>query len=146
MRENNKKVKQIYYGMPKLDTIVHHLLHARCFAKGDKVNGYWQVLLEENSRKFTAFDSPVGAYEHCYMPQGHCNSGPWFQKCSEGILTKMLWVKILQYLDDSLLHAKTEGELLEILDQYFAILDKHNIKLRMYEHVCEYIRKWIGCM
>ena len=65
------------------------------------------------------------------MPQGYKNAGPWFQKCFEGVLGEMLWKKIFQYLDDSLLHAKSEKELLQILDQYFAILAKYNIKLRI---------------
>ena len=129
LRNVNKKVKTEHYGIPKLDTIIHHLTGSGFFAKGDNVNGYWQLDLAEESRKYTAFDCPVGAVEHCRVPQGYKNAGPWFQKCFEGVLGELLWKAILQYLDDSLLHAKTEKELLRILDLYFAILDKHNIKL-----------------
>ena len=129
LRNMNKRVKTKHYGMPKLDTIIHHLAGSGFFAKGDNVNGYWQLDLEEDSRKYTAFDCPVGAVEHCRVPQGYKNAGPWFQKCFEGVLGELLWKAILQYLDDSLLHAKSEKELLDILDKYFAILDKHNIKL-----------------
>lgn len=41
----------------------------------------------------------------------------------------MLWVYVLLYLDDSLIHAKSEGELLDALEKFFARLEEHNIKL-----------------
>ena len=125
----NKIVVVLFHALPKLDTVVHHLAGSTCFAKGDKVHGYWQVDVEEESRKYTAFDSPVGPHEHCGMPMGFINAGPWFQKCFEGILAPMLYKKLLQYLDDSLLHSKGESNLLDSLDQYFGILHKHNVKL-----------------
>lgn len=106
MRGVNKQVKPVHFALPRLGTIVHHLAGSTCFAKGVKVNGYWQCDLDENSRKFTAFDSPVGAFEHCRTPQGLTNSGPWFQKGLEGILRELLRVIVLLYLDDSLIHAK----------------------------------------
>ena len=63
------------------------------------------------------------------MPQGFKNSGPWFQMCLEGVLGELLWRAIIQYLDDSLLHAKGEKELLVVLEAYFDIMDQYNIKL-----------------
>ena len=129
MRGVNKRVRPLHFALPKLDTLVHHLGGSTCFAKGDNTSGYWQVNLEEASRKFTAFDCPVGPHEHCRMPMGYINAGAWFQYCLEGVLKPMLWKKLLQYLDDTLLHAKTERLLLEALVEYFELLDKHNIKL-----------------
>ena len=129
LRGVNQRTKPMHYGLPKLDTVVHHLSGSDCFGKGDKVSGYWQVNLDENSRKLTAFDCPAGAYEHCRMPQGHCNAVPWFQRVFEGVLGPLLWTKVLQYLDDSLLHAKGEQAYLKVLVEYFELLDKHNIKL-----------------
>ena len=129
MRAVNKLVRAMHYGLPRLDTVVHHLAGAVCFAKGDNINGYWQVGLEEAARKYTAFDTPVGAFEHCVMPMGFKNSGPWFQKVLEAVLAELLWKALIQYLDDSLLYAKSEAELLKVLDRYFALLIKFNIKL-----------------
>ena len=34
----------------------------------------------------------------------------------EGVLRDLLWVAVLLYLDDSLIHAKTEAELLDALE------------------------------
>ena len=33
------------------NTVVHHLVGSKYFAKGDKVHGNWQVDVEEESRK-----------------------------------------------------------------------------------------------
>ena len=129
MRGVNKCVRPMHFALPRLDTMVHHLAGSTVFAKGDKVNGYWQCNLAEKSRKYTAFDSPVGAFEHCRAPQGYTNSAPWFQKGLEGVLKDLLWEIVLLYLDDSLLHARNEEELLDALEKFFARLDEHNIKL-----------------
>ena len=46
------------------------------------------------------------------------------------MLKDLLWViVVLLYLDDSLIHAKNEKELLDALEKFFARLDEHNIKL-----------------
>ena len=129
MRNVNTKVRPMHFALPRLDTIVHHLAGSMCFAKGDKVNGYWQMDLEESSREYTAFDSSVGAFEHCRALQGYTNSGLWFQKGMEGVLRELLWIIVLLYLDDSLIHAKDEEGLLDALEKFFARLDEHNIKL-----------------
>ena len=59
LRERNKSAKDIYFALPKLDECVHMLKGATCFAAGDKVKGYFQVLLEAKSRKYMAFVCPL---------------------------------------------------------------------------------------
>ena len=41
MRDVNKQVLPMRFALTRLDTLVHHLAGSTCFAKGDKVNGYW---------------------------------------------------------------------------------------------------------
>ena len=55
-----------------------------------------------------------------------------------------MWRAIIQYLDDSLLHAKDEKELLVVLGAYFDILDQYNIKLHPAKFVL-FARKLTWC-
>ena len=45
------------------------------------------------------------------------------------MLRDLLWVAVLLYLDNSLIHAKTEKELLDALENFVTRLEEHNIKL-----------------
>ena len=53
--EHNKSAKDIFFALPKLDECIHMLKGTTCFAAGDKVKGYFQVLLAPASRKYMAF-------------------------------------------------------------------------------------------
>ena len=52
LRERNKSAKDIYFALPKLDECVHMLKGAKCFAAGDKVKGYFQVLMDARAQVY----------------------------------------------------------------------------------------------
>ena len=60
---------------------------------------------------------------------GNKLSAAHFQRCLQGVLKELLYKVLLQYIDDTLLFAKTEAGLLDALEQYFDLLIKYNIKL-----------------
>ena len=45
------------------------------------------------------------------------------------MLEDMLYVHILQYIDDTLIYARSEEESLNVLERYFSTLMQYNIKL-----------------
>ena len=44
------------------EDVLLELSNARVFTKVDARNGYWQVVLNEESAKLTRFDTPFGRY------------------------------------------------------------------------------------
>ena len=128
-RQRNKRTKPQKYLIPRLDDIVHHLLGAAHFASFDQLKGYWQVLIDPNDAHLFAFSTPFGNYEYLRCPMGAINSGPHFQKCMQSVIEPLLYICVLQYVDDSLLYAATEADLLDALDKYFTCLARFNIKL-----------------
>ena len=129
LRELNKIIKDLDFPLPKLDEIIHLLHGAKFFAKADNTKGYWQFMLEEASKRLTAFVCPVGSYEHNRVPMGLKTAAAYYQRALQRVLEPLLYIHILQYIDDTLLYASTEEELLQCLEKYFTLMSEYNIKL-----------------
>ena len=129
LRALNKLIEELDFPLPKLDEVVHSLKGARCFASADNTKGYWQFPLAEASKRYTAFTCPVGSFEHNRVPMGLKVAAAHYQRTMNRILEEMLYTHILQYIDDTLLFAKNEEELLDSIERYFTLLARYNVKL-----------------
>ena len=58
------------YPLPKIDNILDTLGKAQYFSSLDLMSGYWQVVLDEDSRQKSAFTTDRGLYEFIRMPFG----------------------------------------------------------------------------
>lgn len=70
----DKALKQERYPIPVIEDVLPELLKARVFTKVDARNGYWHVVLEEESAKLT-FDTLFGCY--------YWERPPFGLKCTE---------------------------------------------------------------
>ena len=129
MRSLNKIIKDLHFQLPKIDEIMHLLLGSVCFAKGDGTKGYRQFLVHPNSRKYTGICCPWGNFEHMRVPMGLKIAAAYYQRCMHTILGDLLMECVLQYLDDTLVYARSEDELIENLDKLFSRFTKFNLKL-----------------
>ena len=129
LRERNSNAKTRHFHLPRLDDLWHHLVGSKVFASADATKGYLQFLLAVESRKYTGFLTPFGAYELCRVPMGWVDAAPYYQESMTAGLRDLIYKTVLQYLDDGLLHALHEKGLLEALRAYFTVLRRHNIKL-----------------
>ena len=129
LRRRNANAKPRHYYLPRLDDMWQHLVGAKVFAAADATKGYLQFLLAVKSRKYAAFLTPFGAYELCRVPMGWIDAAPYYQETMTKILDDLIYVTVLQYLDDGLVFAAAEKGLLESLRAYFTVLRRHNIKL-----------------
>ena len=129
MRSLNKIIKDLHFQLPKIDEIMHLLLGSVCFAKGDDTKGYRQFLVHPNSRKYTGICCPWGNFEHMRVPMGLKIAAAYYQRCMHTILGDLLMECVLQYLDDTLVYARSEDELIKNLDKLFSRFTKFNLKL-----------------
>ncbi|UYV72010.1 K02A2.6-like [Cordylochernes scorpioides] len=66
----------------------------------DLKDGFWQLGISENTRKYTAFVTPSGHYEFLKLPFGWKNSPAKFQRIMTTILGDLLDDKVVAYIDD----------------------------------------------
>ena len=79
-KELNKALKRERYPIPVIEHVLPELTKARVFTKVDARNGYWHVVLDEESAKLTTFDTPFGRYYWKRLPFGLSVSSEIFQK------------------------------------------------------------------
>ena len=79
-KELNKALKRGKYPILVIEDVLPELSKARVFTKVDARNGYWQVVLDEESAKLTTFDIPFGRYYWRRLPFGLSVSSEIFQK------------------------------------------------------------------
>ena len=79
-KELNKALKQERYPIPVIEDVLPELSKARVFTKVDARNGYWHVVLDEESATLTTFDTPIGYYCWRRLPIGLSVSSENFQK------------------------------------------------------------------
>ena len=117
------------FPLPKLDEVIHLLKGARCFASADNTKGYWQFPISDASKRYTGFVCPIGSYEHNRVPMGLKIAAAYYQRTIQRVLEGLLYSHILQYIDDTLIYAQNEDELLDVLETYFKTISAYNIKL-----------------
>ena len=88
---------------------------AQFFSTLDLASGFWQVLMDEETREKTAFVTHSGLhmYEFCVMPFGLTNDLATFQRLMEVILNGLARDCCIVYLDDILVFSKTFEEHLD---------------------------------
>ena len=75
MRELNKVTRKDAHGLPGCDMFLRQVpAKATHFTKMDLCKGFYQILLDPESRPYTAFWTPFGLYEFVRMPMGIRNA------------------------------------------------------------------------
>jgi hypothetical protein len=95
----------------------------------DMTSGFHQTLLDENSRKYTAFATPGNQiYEFLRVSMGLMNAPWYFQRIlSTEVFPGLMHRSMELYIDDILTWGKTFEELLENLEKIFKALRKYNL-------------------
>ena len=81
LRKLNDQMVQDVYPLPLINEILDQLGSAKYFSVLDCYQGFYQIGLSENSRKFTSFSANGRKYEFKKLPQGCKNSPAFYMKC-----------------------------------------------------------------
>jgi hypothetical protein len=100
------------------------------FSTIDLTSGFWQMVLEPNSRPLTTFTVyGMGQYEFTTSHMGLLGCPASFQRLMEEV-TKDI-PNVIVYIDEILVHTKTHQEHQATLLKLFARLAQHNLKIKL---------------
>lgn len=128
----NKISQSENWPIPNIKQLLYRIGDQRpkYFAVMDLTAGYHQIPLHANTSKWTAFMTFWGVYEWLRLPMGLKGAGSFFQRVMSTVILAGLVMTILElYLDDVIVHSKTEEEFLERLEIVFQRFKRHGITL-----------------
>ena len=126
----NEKTVKDSYPLPHIADALDCFSGSHYFTCLDLTAGYWQIELDDESKKKTAFTVPQGLYEFVRMPFGLTNAPATFQRAITCCLQGLNWQIALCFLDDIVVFAKDFESHLERLSIVLKRLHEHNLKLK----------------
>ncbi|KAM9984048.1 hypothetical protein ACTFIY_000789 [Dictyostelium cf. discoideum] len=103
-RQLNKVTVRDDHPFTPVDSLLNQCKDSKLFSMFDMIMGYFQVLINPEHAKYTAFITHIGKFEYTRMPQGLVNSPSTFARLMVEIFGKIK--SLLQYFDDLLVHSK----------------------------------------
>ena len=95
----------------------------------DASQAFWQIRLNEQSAKYTTFNTPFERYCVLRMPYGISSAPEVFHRCFSQIFSGINGVEI--FIDDLLIHAKNEIEHEEVLLEVLERAREHRVKFNL---------------
>lgn len=130
-RRLNLITERDLYPLPRIDDIIDRLTGSQYFSTLDLKAGYWQVPIDEEDKKKTAFVTTDGLFEFNVLPFGLSNAPATFQRIINSVLGTLRWDISLVYLDDIIVYSSSFAKHVQHLDLVFDALAKANVKLNI---------------
>lgn len=141
-RQLNKHSVPDAYPLPRINSILDRLREAKYISCLDLENGYWQIPMEENSRKFTAFTVPGrGLFQWKVMPFGLHSAPATFQRTLDQVIGPEMEPHAFAYLDDIIITSKTLNDHITHLTEVFRRLRQARLKIN--SEKCEFFKQEI---
>lgn len=128
-RQINKKLVADKFPLPRIDDILDQLGRARYFSCLDLMSGFHQIALEESSRDMTSFSTERGSFRFTRLPYGLKIAPNSFQRMMTIAFSGLTTEKAFLYMDDLMVIAPSENQMLKNLREVFTTFRKFNLKL-----------------
>lgn len=131
LREVNACTRKVIAPLPKIANMRTYLHGMRYFGKLDLNNGFWQLLLHPSCRRYFAMSTDRGTWVPTRLIQGSVNAaGPFHQAMAE-ILGDLVWTRVLLYVDDVLIMARTWPEFLDTWAEVLRRFQRYHVKIQV---------------
>ena len=117
------------YPLPRIQDAIQCLKEAKIFSVLDCTQAYYQLPLEEESRKYTAFRAGGKLYEYTRLPQGVATAPAFWSKFIDMVMTSLQYRCLIVYMDDFLIYSETFEKHMGHLDEVFDRVDKYNLRV-----------------
>ncbi|KAA0042183.1 retrotransposon protein, putative, Ty3-gypsy subclass [Cucumis melo var. makuwa] len=132
-RELNKVTIKNRYPLPRIDDLFDQLQGATVFSKIDLHSGYHQLRIRDSDIPKTAFCFIYGHYEFIIMSFGLTNAPAVFMNQMNRVFKDFLDTFVTVFIDDILVHSKTEAEHEEYLHQQGKVVAYASRQLKSHE-------------
>ena len=119
--------KQLFKNLTTTGDFIPELHEAKYFNIIDMKYGYWQVILDKESKLPTTFNTPYGRYCFTRMPIGLNVLGDAFQQKLDEVLAGLQGVTAMAY--DIFIYARTEEEHDQNLTNLLNRTRQHRLKI-----------------
>ena len=128
-REINKFTEFDPSPMPQIDSVLHKIGKAKFVSKIDLTKGYWQLSLDDDAKRKSAFVTPMGQYQFTVMPFGMVNSSASFVRLMKKVLKDCDGFAD-SFIDDIGIYSDTFKDHLKHIRYVLQALRKANIAAR----------------
>jgi hypothetical protein len=130
-RKLNEVTEKDVYPLPVIDDLLDSFQGSKWFTCLDLASGYWQVAMNDEDKKKTAFTTKYGLYEFNVMPFGLCNAPATFQRLMDELLRPYKGNFVEVYIDDITIFSKTFQDHCNHVNIVLDVLRQANLKLNM---------------
>lgn len=131
--------KTSFSPLPLIEDQIDVLAEEIIFTVLDLRNGFFHVLVDEDSRKYTAFVTPDSQFKFLKLAFGLCISPSVFPQYINSVFQELLLPKILViYMDDLIIVAKTIEEAFERLKRVIKVVAEHGLVIR--REKCQFLK------
>jgi hypothetical protein len=125
----NSVMKTEIWPLPRIDDILEKLAQSTIFSKIDLKSGFHQIPLAEESKQYTSFLTPDGAYEFNVCPFGLKNMPFEFSRIMQKVLGDLPYVSI--FIDDITVHSQNLNQHFYHLKTVIQRLVDANLKINI---------------
>ena len=129
-RKLNAITRKDVYPLPNIEECLDTLAGNIWFSKLDANSAYWQVKVNEDDRKKTAFVTKYGLYEFARMGFGLCNAPATFSRVMNLVLRGLNWDIVLAFLDDVVVLGRSFSDHIGHLRQVLQRFNDYQLKLK----------------
>ena len=131
LRKLNRISVSDNHPVPYLDSTLEVLAGKSLFFKLDASKGFHQLVLPEDSRKYTAFVTPSGFHQYKRLPFGYKNSAQIYQRMMEDTLRDLLFQYCIVFIDDICGYGKDFDEFILALEKVLKRVQDTGLKLKI---------------
>lgn len=140
-RELNKRMVNDHAQPPTIDEVFRRIGHKKYFSTLDVTKAFWQIPLEETSKKYTGFMVANQSYVFRRMPFGLKTAGASFTRAMNLAMEEEEFNFMIIYLDDILIASDSLEEHLDHLNIIFERLQRKGFKLN--KEKCQFLKREI---
>ena len=129
-RKVNRCLEQDSYPLPRIDHLLERAGGNKVYSTLDATAAYFNIRVNEKSRKVTAFATPNGLYEFCRMPFGVSTAPSVYSRFIAAALNRLGTHGVNVYLDDVLIYSQSLKDHLIKMKEVFQAHRDAGIKLK----------------